>query len=118
MVVQVWDQFLLDGWDAIYRVCLALLTINEKELRKRNFEQIMVFFKGLPRDVVAKYVLRAAAKQRIKGELLVLTPKPLLPLSNKSGDKNDIGNKESDPNRVFGESKSEVDVGDSKVDES
>eukprot|EP00941_MAST-03F_sp_MAST-3F-sp1_P001515 g1515.t1 len=66
MVVQVWDQFFLLGWDAVLRTSLALLKMNSKLLRSNGFEGMMMTFKSLPKSVKTKYVMRAANSIRLK----------------------------------------------------
>lgn len=48
----VWDVFLVDGWKAIFRVALALLSIAEPELLTEDFGVIVRYLNTYPRHRV------------------------------------------------------------------
>jgi len=43
VTLRIWDLFFLDGYDALYSVAIAILTMFEEELLNMKFDKIMVF---------------------------------------------------------------------------
>ena len=60
LVTRVYDVFLHEGWKVVHRVAMAILIVNEQELRSRAFEDIMYFFKEIHLNVNATEVMDKA----------------------------------------------------------
>ena len=60
LVTRVYDVFLHEGWKVIHRVAMAILMVNEKEIRSRSFEDIMYFFKEIHLHINAAEVMDKA----------------------------------------------------------
>jgi ecotropic viral integration site 5 protein len=58
----VWDLFLVDGWKAVFRVALALLSLAEKDLLTEEFGIIVRYLNTFPRSKIppARELLRLA----------------------------------------------------------
>lgn len=66
LVARVWDSFLCDGWNIVYRTMLALLEHAQQELLMRNFEQILSFLRTYPAVVNGDGVIASALKMPLK----------------------------------------------------
>jgi len=60
LVTRVWDCFLYEGWKVAYRVMLALLTISQKELLSKRFEEVLGFLKDISNNIDGDAILDAA----------------------------------------------------------
>lgn len=63
---RVWDSFLLEGWKVPFRVALALLKVARADLLKLDFENIMHYFRALPKKADPETVIKAAFKLSLK----------------------------------------------------
>ena len=68
LVSRVWDSFLNGDSKIIYRVGLALLRVNQAQIRQSNFEEIMALMNGLPRTVDAEKVWASVWTVKIRTE--------------------------------------------------
>jgi len=66
LVTRIWDCFLSEGWKIVYRVMLAILSINESHLLASNFEEILMFLKKIPDDIDVDNVIERAYKIPLK----------------------------------------------------
>jgi Rab-GTPase-TBC domain len=46
IVVRIWDVFLIEGRKTIFRLALAILKINEKELMKCDMSSFLLILKS------------------------------------------------------------------------
>ena len=65
LVARVWDQFLIEGWKPVYKVAVALLACNERELLALDFEGLMAWLRQLPETVDVEKTLKVAATLRV-----------------------------------------------------
>jgi hypothetical protein len=63
LVLKIWDIYFSEGSNVIFKVVIGLLQLYEKVLLKKNFEEIMHFFREFDRvpidvDNFMKYILK------------------------------------------------------------
>jgi len=51
-VFRIWDAFMLDSWEVIFRIGLAILKHSEDTLLELPIEDILVYFDSLPSEVI------------------------------------------------------------------
>ena len=71
-VVRVWDIFFTEGWKIVFRVAIALLKWNEKELLTLAFEELMQRMKTLHEGKGDDEIVARALKIKFKTETLLL----------------------------------------------
>jgi len=52
VVFRIWDAFVLESWEVILRIGLALLSHSEETLFRLPVEDILVYFDSLPREII------------------------------------------------------------------
>ena len=62
LVTRVWDCFLAEGYKVVYRVMLALLQQSQATLLTLSFEDILAYFRDLPKRTVGNDVIEIALK--------------------------------------------------------
>jgi len=69
-VCRVWDIFLAEGVKIIFRVALAILKLNEKEILNAGFEEILNLLKQAPATLESDLVIQTALSIKLKDTLL------------------------------------------------
>jgi TBC1 domain family member 10 len=62
LVTRVWDCFLAEGYKIVYRVMLALLQQSQATLLKMSFEDILAFFREIPKHTNGREIVEIALK--------------------------------------------------------
>lgn len=75
VVVRIWDVFLHEGWEIVFRVAIAIIKGNRKEILSRHFETILEFFRGLPTMLDVEALMNSALKLKLQPSLLEETKK-------------------------------------------
>ncbi|KAJ1459656.1 rab-GTPase-TBC domain-containing protein [Pelagophyceae sp. CCMP2097] len=65
LVTRVWDAFFAEGWKAVYRVAVAIISAYSNELLLMDFEKLMHWLRLLPETIDAEKVLKAADKLKL-----------------------------------------------------
>lgn len=68
----MWDQFILEGWNAVLKLGAYVITSNSEELKKLSFEDILPFINECVRKTLVhsrnqKIPLFAEIKRDFKG---------------------------------------------------
>jgi hypothetical protein len=83
LVTKVWDCFLAEGWKIVYRVMLALLQHSQPALLKLNFEEILAFFRDLPKQTNGDEIIEIALKIPLRRRHLARYQKEYLARQHK-----------------------------------
>ena len=71
LVMRVLDLFLLEGFDAVFQVALAILKVSKRELLQQDFEGLMKYYRvNIPKtyriEDNAKHLMQVATKIKLK----------------------------------------------------
>lgn len=64
-IVRIWDCFLFEGTKIIYRIYLAVLKINKKDLMKLDFGEAIVRMKEMVKEIEVETLIRTALAIRL-----------------------------------------------------
>ena len=67
---RLWDTFLVVGWKAVFKVCVALLKLNHNKLIHKDMSEMMRVLKEAPSSVDEGMLFREAAKIKISDTLM------------------------------------------------
>ena len=48
VLLRIWDHFFISGWKVFFKVCLAVLKMEEKILLKLDLEGVLEHLRGFP----------------------------------------------------------------------
>ncbi|KAL7695635.1 rab-like GTPase activating protein [Lotmaria passim] len=72
LVSRIWDMFLCEGWKPVYRVALALLKLEEKNLLKLNSEtDILLALKVIQESKKPEALLKVASHIKFKTSTMI-----------------------------------------------
>ncbi len=60
VVVRIWDIFLAEGAEYLFKVALAILSLSHDELMSMNFEQTVKYLKAKEKPFGADEIIRVA----------------------------------------------------------
>ena len=82
LVTRIWDIFLYEGWKVVFRIALAILKTNRKEIQSRKFEYILEYFRLVPSQInVSSFVVTILCEPSVVCQEyeIILTRSPLPP---------------------------------------
>ena len=59
-VLRIWDCFFYEGFKVLYRIYLAVISLNSKELASGSFETIMNVFRNIGQSIPTSRLMKKA----------------------------------------------------------